>query len=214
MNLFLSTLSSSGVPVGIFFSDDLSKIVDVNFERNDFFLDRLAKFQELKKVQKIFYVAGPASFTSLRNMSVFLNVFTSFSKFSDEDEKIDLYKISTGEFFNMSFPNSDAHVLSVGRRESFIFTGDGYKKHKNIEALSVLQEISKKKTENLGEDLVISGEFSENFLERQQEEFSDVIFEFPISQKEFLTKILKNSKKFLQKNSRAAVDYGALPNIG
>ena len=116
MNLFLSTISSQNTPFGIFFSDDLAEISEVYFERNDFFLERLSIFPEFEKVQKIFYVSGPASFTSLRNMSVFLSVFTEFS-----ESEISLHSISTGAFFDITFPYSDLHILSVGRRESFVF---------------------------------------------------------------------------------------------
>jgi len=213
MNLFLSTISSKNTPFGIFFSDDLSEISEVSFERNDFFLDRLSEFSELKKIQKIFYVSGPASFTALRNMSVFLNVFAEFS-----EKKIELYALPTGDFFDMNFPFSHAHILSVGRRESFLFLKKyflektpeiGYVKYKNDEVIEILKEMQGK-----NQELVISGEFSEKFLELHAQKIPEIAFSFPLSQEEFLKNLLENSQKFLLPKNRATVDYGALPNIG
>jgi len=210
MNLFLSTISSQNTPFGIFFSDDLAEISEVYFERNDFFLDRLSTFPELEKVQKIFYVSGPASFTSLRNMSVFLSVFTEFS-----ESEISLHSISTGEFFDITFPYSDLHILSVGRRESFVFLKNPensempYKKYKNPEVIEIIKNMFLKNPE-----MSLSGEFSEKFLELKNNEIADVAFSFPIPQKEFLQNILENSGKFLISQKRAPIDYGALPNIG
>ena len=211
MNLFLSTLSPS--PYGIFFSDDGAEISEVYFERNDFFLDRLSKFPELKFVQKIFYVSGPESFTSLRNMSVFLNVFTEFS-----EHEISLYAIPSGRFFHMNTPYSQAHVLSVGRRESFLFSKKhsqsrmpeiSYAKYKNPEVIALLKNLREQNP-----DLCVSGEFSEKFLELQQQQIPDLAFAFPLSPADFVQELLANAEEFLLQKKRAHIEYGALPNIG
>jgi tRNA A37 threonylcarbamoyladenosine modification protein TsaB len=206
MNLFLSTLGKT--PWGFFFTDSLSSSKEVIFERNDFFIDRLSVFPELQKVENIFYVSGPASFTALRNMSVFLNVFTQFSQ-----KKISLFAIPTAEFLAITFPHAQAHILSVGKRESFVFETqmeqDGTqkfsgKKYKNSEAIEYLQ---KKNREVLG------GEMSENFLEKTQNSFT---FAFPERQKEVFIKILEKSQKNPKhwRTNSATIEYGALPNIG
>ncbi len=196
MNLFLSTLSAS--PLGIFFSDEGKMIREISFERNDCFIDQLGKFPEISETQKIFYVSGPASFTSLRNMSVFLSTFTEFS-----EKKLQIFSVPTADFFQMSFPHCPLHILSVGRREGFVFTYHGYEKLKNPQIIEMIKKDSPE---------VIGGEFSEQFLEQFQKENFDTAFSFPLPQEDFLENLLENQQKFL--TEKVEIDYGALPNIG
>lgn len=218
MNLFLSTLGVSGNNVnafGVFFTINQQGKVEIEkeifFERNNFFIDVLSKSQELAFLENIFYVSGPASFTGLRNMSVFLNTFSIFSENIDKkaQKKIHLFSVPTGEFLDICFPFSDANILKSGRREAFVFeksssrTGEKNIRYTKMKNTELLQYLETKNTDVLG------GQFSEDFLKENGEKFT---FSFSEPQEEILQKIYKKKERL--KVECARVDYGSLPTIG
>lgn len=216
MNLFISPLSAE--PLGIFFDQNTTHITDITFPKSKSFIEVLQKFPEISVIEKIFYVSGPASFTSLRNMSVFLNIFQKFS-----EKKIELFAIPSGQFFQMHFPHAHIHILSVGRREGFVFKGYNlygnasakYTKYKNQEIIEQIFNQSKTHPE-----LTLAGIFSEQFLEQLDEKFLEnnpknfpkPAFSFPLEQKEFLEILIQHQEKFAV--PKGDIDYGAKPNIG
>lgn len=127
MNFLIHTLSSA--PQGYFFDDNGSVFSEIQFPSSSGFIDILSQEEKFKQVKNIFYVSGPASFTALRNLSVFLQILTKFS-----EEKYTVFKIPTQEYLFFLSPNISEIALPVGKRESFIFSKNTtYHKIKNTE---------------------------------------------------------------------------------
>ncbi len=196
MNLFISPLS--GFSLCTFFSDDNKVVEKISLQRSQSFADVLYENNNWKQVKNIFFISGPASFTTLRNMGVFLETLQQFSL-----KKYNFYSLSTGQFFKFSYPKSDIQFLSVGKRECFVFQNNNYKKYKNSELAHQLQTSSDEKNKIMGGKEYIS--------ENSQKEISSEI-ENKISDEKIFTEILKNKEKYYIE--KIEIDYGAEPNIG
>lgn len=202
MNLFIYSLT--GTIEGYFFDDKGGNIKEISVPFRSGIIDELSKYDDINHIEKIFVVSGPASFTSLRNIAVFINIFFEFS-----EQKITLYSVPTTKIFPLLFSNSKKFFLSVGKRETFLFSPaeeNNYQKHKN----PLLAE--KIRAEATSEDIAgfVSPEFK-NILP------SETIYKQSLLQQDpakfFLSllspEINKNwKKKFLE------IEYGAEPNIG
>lgn len=123
-------------------------------------------------------------------MSVFLKTLKLIKP------EIQLFSFSLAEYFSIAFPNADKTILSAGRRECFVFTGDQYTKMKKSDLLN-----------NITSSAKIEGIFDDDFTQALPENIEPSNSEIDII------------KKFLQspntyKTDSIEIDYGALPRIG
>jgi len=133
MNLLIHTLENT--PKGFFFDSNGIVYKEIIFPSSSGFIDILSKENYFTDTYSIFYVSGPASFTSLRNLSVFLRILLKFSK-----NKYSIYSISTNDILLTLFPEKGKIALGIGKRESFIFSKNTpYKKIKNEISLDIFK---------------------------------------------------------------------------
>ena len=192
MNLFISPLGMH--PTLSFFSNNGEEKEFHTLQRNEGYADIMEKCEYWNSVTTIYYISGPCSFTSLRNMSVFLQTLKSFAK-----KQYAFIPITTAQYLQILSPQSTVHLFSVGKRETFVFQNAQYTKYKNTEILSIIQ-----KKEIIGGILCTD-------LEEQLREASFVI-DKKISSTDIYTKVLKLEKNVRESNIE--IDYGADPRLG
>jgi hypothetical protein len=169
-------------------------------------------------VENIFFISGPASFTTLRNMSVFLETLKNFSE-NANNKKYNFYNISTQDFLEnfILYIDTDINKLShlftyaVGRQEVFIFEeSKKYQKIKNKKLKEYIQNNNYK---------TISGFLSENIINIIKE-INNIKYlnlehnlENNIDYNKIISEIITtNNKKLFSNNIK--IDYGSLPTIG
>ncbi len=210
MNLFIvPTVQSCSF---IFFTEekilehtilDTSKTFSESIMRSDFW----------KNTQNIFFVSGPASFTTLRNMSVFLETLKNFSTHEKAEHKTyNFYNISTQNFLQQCITHkhntTPFFLYSVGRREVFIFSLDTKKPYTKIKNTQYVEYIN----DNISS--VVIGFLSENIetiLTEHQREYINLgnTIDTYLNIQEIIEK--KDTALF---SRNISIDYGSLPTIG
>lgn len=132
MNLFIHTLTAFPE---IYFFDGGEYKTHQTVEKNNGFADICAQHCIAEEIENIFYISGPASFTGLRNISVFLKTLQAFG-----NENIQFYSLSSFELFELCFPDQLEYVFPTGRTECFIGTSKKYiqKKQRDLSELEKL----------------------------------------------------------------------------
>lgn len=184
MHLLIHTLLAT--PVVYFFSEEGIPIKSISLSSSSGFIDDISQQVEFSDVRSIFYVSGPASFTALRNLSVFLQMLHHFSSIP-----YSFFAIPTHDFLCSCFPSASYLLLSAGKRESFLSTpSSSFSIYPNTRLLEIIPT----------GDLV--GGFYAEEMGYKKAPFYDLFF----------TNILNNKKKYY--TNTITIDYGALPNIG
>jgi len=208
--LIIPTLQSCSF---IFFTE--STILEhISLDKSKTFSESIMLSKHWKQTQNIYFISGPASFTTLRNMSVFLETLKNFSEYSPSENKIyNFFNISTQEFLENytinTLSNTDnLHLYSVGRREVFIFKNKNQNKCEKIKNKDLAQYI----TNNT--NITCSGFLSENVITiLKQNNIEYINLEDDLEKNINITKIL--SKESTVKHSKDIfIDYGSLPTIG
>jgi len=195
----------------IFFTED--KILEnIIFNKSKTFSESIMLSKHWKQTQSIYFISGPASFTTLRNMSVFLDTLQNFSQhLHSENKQYNFYNISTQEFLknytiSNTSKNNNLYLYSVGRREVFIFKTDNkYEKIKNNNLAEYINNNNYKTCSGFLSESVITI-LNQNDIECIN--FEDTL-ENNINIKKIISKESKN--KFL---TEINIDYGSLPTIG
>lgn len=202
MNLFLHSLE--GTIEGFFFENNGKKYQEISIPKQSGIIDELSKYKEIKEIQNIFIVSGPASFTSLRNLAVFTNTFLKFS-----DQEINFFSIPTLDIFKIFFPDAKEFFLSVGKRETFLFSPQSeikYTKWKNMAIAEKINQSSKSKE--------LRGFLSPEMKQLIEGNFSEAIPLFKTNTEKFFIDLLALSKEKKWEKEFLEIEYGALPNIG
>lgn len=145
------------------------------------------------------YASGPAPFTGLRNMSVFLKtlrlVHPSCSFFS----------FSTSEYLAQCFPESEVQVFSAGKKECFVCTKNSIQLTKN----SIFLESIQKAPQPIG---VFPESCHENFYTSlSTPPFSEHICS-PQPFLQTLNSFINNASAYHTNDIN--INYGALPRLG
>lgn len=184
MNIFINIVSENSIT---FFDDNNFNVVKIN--KNEEFANIINKNTNWKEIKNIFYTNGPAYFTILRNMSVFLNTFKLFV------EKVNFYGISSAEYLFIEHPKADICLIPSGKNDFYTFTKDGlYKKLASNELESII-----KKYKCVGGNKDLLKNYKSKFIK-------------PIDTEEIIQTIIKKKDNF-EKNF-INIDYGSLPKIG
>lgn len=203
----------------IFFTD-IKICESLTLETSKSFSETIIASEYWKEVDSIYFVSGPASFTTLRNMSVFLETLQQFSE-KAQNKKYNFYNISTAKILeNLSSNISNnlptlIYLYSVGKREVFLFEEQQYTKIKNKNLLEyILNTVSHKK-------IKIFGFLSENICKifddnnHHDDHVEYINFENNISQFLNIEKLitLMSEENIINNSSDMSIDYGALPML-
>ncbi len=154
MNLLLHTLSR--FPKGFFFDETGNVFAEITFSSSSGLIDVLSQEKAFFDTQNIFYVSGPAGFTGLRNLSVFLQIVQLFSP-----NPYSFFSIPTAQFLSLAFPESTHVILPIGKRESFLFCAGKYKKYRN-------EELLENSAPQFSEEIHFSNTFFQQIIEQKK----------------------------------------------
>ncbi len=213
--LIIPTLQSCSF---IFFTKNSKILEHTILDKSKTFSETIMFSKNWEMVENIFFISGPASFTTLRNMSVFLETLKNFSE-NANNKKYNFYNISTQDFLEnfILYIDTDINKLShlftyaVGRQEVFIFEeSKKYQKIKNKKLKEYIQNNNYK---------TISGFLSENIINIIKE-INNIKYlnlehnlENNIDYNKIISEIITtNNKKLFSNNIK--IDYGSLPTIG
>jgi len=211
--LIIPTLQSCSF---LFFTEEKIK-EHIILDKSKTFSESIMLSDFWKNTQNIFFVSGPASFTTLRNMSVFLETLQNFSPDTKaEQKKYNFYNISMQNFLENFIVQDSTNtknllLYSVGRREVFIFENNPHKTYKKIKNKN-LEEYIQNNTHTR-----CSGFLSENIQTILQEKNIQYInFEEYENFKKYIhtKKLISEMKNSLYFSSDISIDYGSLPTIG
>ncbi|HID92387.1 TPA: hypothetical protein EYG96_03250 [Candidatus Gracilibacteria bacterium] len=209
--LIIPTLQSCSF---IFFTEE--KITEnITLDKSKTFSESIMLSPFWKNTQNIFFISGPASFTTLRNMSVFLETLKNFSHdMKAENKEYNFYNISMQKFLenfiiHKKTDTNNLFLYSVGKREVFIFnkksTIKKYEKIKNKDLKEYIQN---------NNYTTCSGFLSENIITILNENNLDFInFKDTLENNLDFKKLISEENKTNYLN-KITIDYGSLPTIG